>query len=79
MSLKGRVALVTGASSEIGGEVALLLARQGAHVAIGYRSNKVGAQRISRASEAAAVKIFLSKEASFLSGQVINVSGGWLP
>ena len=28
---------------------------------------------------AAAVKFFLSEEASFLTGQVMNVSGEWLP
>ena len=55
-SLKGHVALVTGASSRIGGKVVLSLARQGVHVAIGYRSNKVSAQRISKAAGAMGVE-----------------------
>ena len=56
MALKGRVALVTGASRGIGGEIALTLARQGVKVAIGYRSNKSGAQRVAAAAQAAGVE-----------------------
>lgn len=46
MSLSNRVALVTGASRGIGKEIALLLASNGARVAISYRSNKLGAQKV---------------------------------
>ncbi len=56
MALKGRVALVTGASRGVGGEIALSLARQGVNVAIGYRSNKAGAQRVAAAAQAAGVE-----------------------
>lgn len=56
MALKGRVALVTGASRGIGSEIALSLARQGVNVAIGYRSNKAGAQRVAAAAQAAGVE-----------------------
>lgn len=44
MSLQNRVALVTGGSRGIGKGIALRLARDGARVAIAYRSNKGAAQ-----------------------------------
>ncbi len=46
MSLKNRVALVTGASRGIGKEIALTLGRAGARVAVSYHSNKLGAQKV---------------------------------
>ncbi|MBI1941216.1 MAG: SDR family oxidoreductase [Acidobacteria bacterium] len=46
MSLRNRVALVTGASRGIGKEIALTLGRAGARVAVSYRTNKLGAQRV---------------------------------
>ena len=45
MSLKNRVALVTGASRGIGREIALTLGRAGAAVAVAYHTNKLGAQK----------------------------------
>lgn len=47
MALRGRVALVTGASRGIGKEIALTLGRAGARVAVSYRTNKLGAERVS--------------------------------
>ena len=47
MSLRNRVALVTGASRGIGKEIALALGRSGARVAISYRTNKLGAQKVA--------------------------------
>jgi 3-oxoacyl-[acyl-carrier protein] reductase len=41
------VALVTGASRGIGKEIALTLGRAGARVAVSYRTNKLGAERVS--------------------------------
>lgn len=46
MSLKNRVALVTGASRGIGKEIALILGRTGARVAVGYRTHKLAAQKV---------------------------------
>lgn len=46
MTLKNRVALVTGASRGIGREIALTLGGAGARVAICYRTNRIGAQKV---------------------------------
>ena len=48
MSLRERVALVTGGSRGIGRGIAVRLAKDGARVAIAYRSNKVAAQQTLR-------------------------------
>ena len=47
MPLRNRVALVTGASRGIGKEIALALGRAGARVAISFRTNKLGAQKVA--------------------------------
>src|SRR6202795_2738567 len=48
MSLRNRVALITGGSRGIGKGIALRLGRGGARVAIAYRSNKAAAQQTLR-------------------------------
>lgn len=48
MSLRNRVALVTGGSRGIGRGIATRLAQDGARLAIAYRSNKVAAQQTLR-------------------------------
>ena len=52
MSLRQRVALVTGGSRGIGKGIALGLGREGARVAISYRSNKAAAQNALRQLQA---------------------------
>ncbi len=49
MSLRYRVALVTGASRGIGKEIALTLGRAGIRVAVSYRTNRQAAQRVASA------------------------------
>jgi len=46
LSLRYRVALVTGASRGIGKEIALTLGRAGIRVAVSYRTNRQAAQRV---------------------------------
>jgi 3-oxoacyl-[acyl-carrier protein] reductase len=47
LSLKDRVALVTGGSRGIGKEIALALGRAGARVAVSYHTNKLAAQKVA--------------------------------
>jgi 3-oxoacyl-[acyl-carrier protein] reductase len=52
MSLRSRVALVTGGSRGIGRGIALRLGKDGARIAIAYRSNKAAAQQSLRLLQA---------------------------
>ncbi len=56
MPLRNRVALVTGASRGIGKEIALGLGRTGLRVAVAYRTNKIGAQKVLADLKAAGVE-----------------------
>ena len=46
LGLKGKIALVTGAASGVGREIALSLAAEGASVAVNYRSSGAEAEAI---------------------------------
>lgn len=66
--LKGKVAVVTGASKGIGAAIALKLAAEGAKVVVNYASDKAGAEKVAAeikkgGSEAITVRADVSKQA----------------
>ena len=70
--MKGKVALVTGASSEIGQATALAFANKGVKVVIGDINVEGG-------DEIADVIVWLcSDEASFVTGHTMSIDGGYV-
>jgi 3-oxoacyl-[acyl-carrier protein] reductase len=66
--LKGKIAVVTGASKGIGAAIALKLAGEGARVVVNYSSDKAGAEKVAAeikkaGSEAIVVQADVSKQA----------------
>ena len=61
MRLKGKVAIVTGGSRDIGREVVLKLAGEGARVAINYLNSETDAQRTREEVEAAGGEAIIVK------------------
>jgi 3-oxoacyl-[acyl-carrier protein] reductase len=80
--LEGKIALVTGGSSGIGTSIAQFFAREGAHVAFTYHSNKKGAETVLSEIESMGVKgaYFQAdmsdfERANFIVNQVIDTFG----
>jgi 3-oxoacyl-[acyl-carrier protein] reductase len=83
LGLKGRVALVTGASGGIGGAIARTLGCEGARVAVGYHSSPDAAQKTADdiekvGGEAMTVKLDLNDAAVIAAGieEVVAKWGG---
>src|SRR6266446_2017603 len=81
--LKGKVAIVTGASKGIGASIAKHLAAEGAAVVVNYSSSKDGADRVvneikSAGGKAVAIQANLAKQAvkhfGTAGGAIVNIS-----
>jgi 3-oxoacyl-[acyl-carrier protein] reductase len=82
LSLRQKAVLVTGGTRGIGKGIALALARQGARLAIAYRSNKAAAQNALRQLQAEGAECFAieadvtnSSKVSFLVETVVSHYG----
>jgi NAD(P)-dependent dehydrogenase (short-subunit alcohol dehydrogenase family) len=59
MELRGKTILVTGAAKRVGREIALALARRGAHIALHYNTSKVEAEKTAGEISALGVRVEL--------------------
>ena len=59
--LDGRIALVTGASRGIGRAIAIAMAKEGAAIAVNYRSSEGEAQRVVEELKSLGVKTMLAQ------------------
>jgi NAD(P)-dependent dehydrogenase (short-subunit alcohol dehydrogenase family) len=74
--LKGKVAIVTGASKGIGACIARSLAAEGAAVVINYAS-QTPLGRIGQARDVAPAVVFLvSDDAAYITGEALLIAGG---
>src|SRR5216110_1554473 len=74
LSLDGKVAVVTGASSGIGRAIALAYAAAGADVALTYRGNRSGAEETAEQARAAGRRAE-SLQADLAEGRDIDALG----
>ncbi len=78
MSLKGKVALITGASGDIGGAIARALIVQGCDIAGTYVGNEEGISKLCADVEAAGCKALAVKVAARAARNVfVHESNMW--
>ncbi|MDE2283399.1 MAG: SDR family oxidoreductase [Hyphomicrobiales bacterium] len=83
LGLKGKIAVVTGATSGVGREIALSLAAEGAHVAVNYRSSAAEAEALAAeiAASGGKAKAYQADVADFAAvqamiGKIVKDFGG---
>lgn len=83
LGLKGKIAVVTGATSGVGREIALSLAAEGAHVAVNYRSSAAEAEALAGeiAASGGRAKAYQADVADFAAvqamiGKIVKDFGG---
>ena len=84
LGLEGKVALVTGAGRDIGREIALTLGREGAAVVVNSANREkilqaYAIKRLGRPGDIAPTVAFLASDlASWITGQTLSISGGYV-